>query len=266
MSKICVEKYIDGILAIYEEKPGYKEGHDGSDGLCDCIGMCRGGLKRAGAGEVDGMRGTNYAARYTILDLAPLDKDKLRLGDVVLKTRPPDDSSMPLPDRYRPGGADYNGDENNYTHIGTVTSLNPFRITHMTSPTAKQDSSAKGWGYMGRLPWVTEGGPAPEPDPEPETATVYAENGQPVKMRAKPSLSCNLYWEIPCGTLIQVDSQGETWSQITAKFRNGWMLSRFLIFNTKSQLYTVTIPHLSKPQADALISQYPEGILTPERG
>ncbi|MBO7706731.1 MAG: hypothetical protein J6S68_14075, partial [Acinetobacter sp.] len=101
MKKVSVGKYVDGVESIYAEKPKYQEGHDGSDGLCDCIGMCRGGLLRAGATDVTNMRGTNQAARKSIEKLAIIDYVKnLRVGDVVLKTRDKDDPDMPLPDKY----------------------------------------------------------------------------------------------------------------------------------------------------------------------
>lgn len=250
MNKISAQAYVDGVLSIYDEKPSYKLGHDGSDGECDCIGMCRGGLKRGGATGVTGMSGTNYAARFTIQELAPIKKEALRLGDVVLKSRSADDPDMPLPDRYRPGGADYTGDETNYTHIGTVTREDPLQITHMTSPTAKQDSKIGNWAYMGKLPWVDE--EAPQPDPV--TAVVYSENGKPVKIRAKPSTSCRLYWEVPSGTVVIVDEAGDDWSKVSYGNVTGWMMSRFLRYWDS---WTVTIPGLTKEQADILVDQYP---------
>ena len=272
MKKVTSAKYVDGVYSIYAEKPKYEEGHDGSDGLCDCIGMCRGGLKRAGATDITNMRGTNQAARKTIQKLAIIDYVKnLRVGDVVLKTRDKDDPDLPLPDKYRKGGADYDPvvGETNFTHIGTITCLNPLEITHMTSPTAKKDKSLKGWTWYGRLPWVDDSDPGPDPDPdpgpepEPMTATVYSENGKPVKMRAKPSTSCKLYDDVPCGATVLVlqkdcstDSKGEKWSKISYGSREGWyMMSKFLVYAGGS--YIVIIPNLSKEQADDLIAQYP---------
>lgn len=254
MKQISAQAYIDGVLSIYEEKPSYKLGHDGSDGECDCIGMCRGGLKRGGATDVSGMPGTNYAARFTIKDLAPIKKEALKLGDVVLKTRPPDDPDMPLPDRYRPGGKDYTGNETNYTHIGTVTRENPLEITHMTSPTAKQDTKIGNWAYMGRLPWIIQAQPGPQPEPEIQTAVVYSENGKPVKIRAKPSTASRLYWEVPCGTVVVVEEPGEEWSRVSYGNISGWMMSRFLRYWDS---WTVTIPGLTKEQAETLVDQYP---------
>lgn len=270
MKKVSPEKYVEGVESIYTEKPNYQLGHDGSDGSCDCIGMCRGGLKRAGATEVKGLRGTNNAVRHTLQNVDKIDsEDQLMLGDVVLKTRDKDDKTMPLPDQYRKGGSDYSEKwgETNFTHIGTVTNIQPLEITHMTSPTAKKDTSLKGWSYFGELPWL-EYESAPEPDPDPdfhvETATVFSENGNPVKMRSKPSTSCRLYWVVPAGSSVIVDEIGETWCKITWNGKTGYMMTRFLSFNeeTKIELVTVIVPGLTKDQANVLIDQYPNGYIT----
>jgi hypothetical protein len=265
MKKVSVSQYVDGVNSIYVEKPSYETGHDGSDGKCDCIGMCRGGLKRAGATDVIGMSGTNYAARYTIKDLKKIDSvNSLKVGDVVLKTRPADDPTMPLPDKYKKSGAAYNGDLTNYTHIGTVTHVNPLEITHMTSPTAKKDNKLGKWVYVGWLPWVTDSvEPSPEPV-EPQTATVWAEHGTTVKMRAKPSTSCKTYWDIPIGTTVIVDVSGDEWSQITCNGRTGYMMTKFLVLD--GVYYTVTIPHLTMPDADNLVKTFPGAVIEEERG
>ncbi|MBR3237016.1 MAG: hypothetical protein IKF99_01110, partial [Oscillospiraceae bacterium] len=118
---ITVERFIEGIESIYREKPEYKTGHDGSDGFCDCIGMPRGALKREGVTGIKNMNGTNTAARKTIVGLAKIEStSQLCLGDVVLKVRDTDDPDMPLPDKFRKGGSDYDPTwgETNFTHIG----------------------------------------------------------------------------------------------------------------------------------------------------
>lgn len=65
-------------------------------------------------------------------------------------------------------------------------------------------------------------------------ATVYAENGMPVKLRNKPSQGENLYWHVRSDTPATIRQPGEEWSQITALCtdgirRTGWMMSRFLV-------------------------------------
>lgn len=266
MKQVTTQAFIDGVNAIYKEQPTYQLGHDGSDGTCDCIGMVRGGLKRAGATDVKGMNGTNYAARFTVKDLRKINSaDSLGVGDVVFKTRPADDPEMPLPDRYRKGGADYTGDLTNYTHIGTVTHIDPLEITHMTTPTAKKDKKLGKWEYAALLPWVETDiapEPQPEPTPEPLTATVIAEHGTTVKMRAKPSTKCSLYWDVPIGATVDVNERGDEWSNITYKGQTGWMMTKHLAF--VACLWTVHIPYLTEDQAQALLSEYPGAWMTSE--
>ena len=255
MKKISAEKYVEGVISIYVEQPKYQTGHDGSDGSCDCIGMCRGGLKREGVENVTGMSGTNYAARNTILGLKKIKSvEQLALGDVVLKIRDKDDTDMPLPDRYRKGGTDYDAawGETNFTHIGTVTNTNPLEITHMTSPTAKKDTKLGKWAYFGKLPWVDAS--AEKEDQDVQWATVVADSGKTVKMRAKPSTLCSLYWNVPIGSQVVLVERGGTWSEIIWAGQSGYMMTKFL--RTGEPLYTVTIPGLSAEQADAVIALY----------
>ena len=267
MKTISPEKYIEGVNSIYVEQPTYRTGGDGSDGTCDCIGMCRGALKREGVTDVKNMGGTNQAARKTIKDLKPIaGTPDLALGDVVLKTRDADDKNMPLPDRYRKGGAEYDAKwgETNFTHIGTVTGIYPLEITHMTSPTAKKDKSLGTWKYAGRLPWVKQDGGGSDPDPAEEWAKVWAESGSTVKMRAKHSASCRLYWNVPVGSEVIVREKGEPWSAIRWAGQDGYMMTKFLVFgDTEEQRYTVTICGLTAKQAAEITHQY-GGLITAE--
>ena len=260
---ITVDKYLEGIESIYVEQPDYRTGGDGSDGSCDCIGMCRGALQRAGEDHVTNMNGTNQAARKTIKNLQKLKSvDQLRRGDVVLKVRDKDDASMPLPDRYRKGGADYDANlgEINFTHIGTVSQTDSLVITHMTSPKPQKDTKIGRWEYFGQLPWVSENA---EPDPDVMRAMVYADTGSTVKMRAKPSTLCRLYWDVPIGSEVIVMKQEEKWSEIIWSGRTGYMLNKFL--NT-SRTYAVIIPGLPEETADEIVSMYVGAYKELERG
>ena len=257
MKKITPEKYVEGINSIYIEQPTYRTGGDGSDGTCDCIGMVRGALKREGVESVSNMNGTNYAARHTLKTLQPLKKEsQLRLGDIVMKTKDKDYQGMELPAQYRKGGNDYSEKwgETNFTHIGTVTQVNPIRITHMTSPTAKIDSSIKGWSHFDTLPWVKQ---AEEEEFPAVWATVCAESGKTVKMRAKPSTMCRTYWDVPIGSEVVLTEPGDTWSGIIWNGRSGYMMTKFLQIGTDLPIYGVIInTGLTKAQAEELVRMY----------
>ena len=278
MKRISAEKYAEGVLSIYEEQPAYELGHDGSDGKCDCIGMCRGALEREGIKDPKGMRGTNQAARQTILNLQELQSSQpLLVGDVVLKVRDKDDKSMPLPDKYRKGGDEYDArwGETNFTHIGSVTQVNPLIITHMTSPTAKQDKSIKNWSYFGELPWIEYSAapePQPEPDPDPpfdpDYAIVVAESGSTVKMRKKPTQNCGLWWEVPVGSEVKVndwnaatDKKGQAWCAIEWAGQSGYMMREYLRDEDEgdkpTESWVVIIPGLTREAAEELIVMWP---------
>lgn len=78
----------------------------------------------------------------------------LHIGDIVFKAYEPDESGYDLPNRYKPGGAYYDGDLRDYYHVGVVTSVDPLSITHMTTPTVKVDTKLGKWGYFGTLSYL----------------------------------------------------------------------------------------------------------------
>jgi len=256
---ISIAKYIEGVESIYTEQPTYQLGHDGSDGSCDCIGMCKGAIRRAG-GDASGLSGTNYAARNTILNLRKFSSaSELTVGDVVLKGRQPGDSGYALPDKYKDSG-----DLTDYYHIGTVTSTEPLVITHMTTPTAKQDFKVGKWAYVGWLPQVSSNpSPSPEPEPQPEpghlTAVVTAPTGSTVNMRRSPNNKSALVEKVPIGETVDVLERGTEWCKIKWKWYTGYMMTVFLAFDDPPVVgdYTITIYNLTKEEADMLHEEWP---------
>lgn len=223
---VTVEKYIDKVTEIYKLQPKYKLGHDGSDGYCDCIGMVRGALKRAG-GNTSGLSGTNYAARYTIKDLKKIGSaNDLKLGEVVMKAKNPSDSGYNLPDKYRVGGSQYNGDLQDYTHIGTVTQVNPLRITHMTSPSAKIDTKIGNWKYHGKLPQVAYNNTPGEVVIVIEYATVV---GGSLNLRSEPSKSAAILTTIPNKSKVAiVEHTNKEWDKVVYNSYTGYAMSMYL--------------------------------------
>ena len=67
-----------------------------------------------------------------------------------------------------------------------------------------------------------------------ESAEVYAENGLPVKLRAKASTMCKDYELVASGTRVTVHRHGDGWVNITATCLNGrtvtgWMMADFVV-------------------------------------
>lgn len=256
--KELVQKFLEKVQDIKSTNPAYKQPGDGSNGVCDCIGLIIGAIRRMGL-KWTGIHGSNYAARYETVDLRYIaSESELELGDAVYKGVGPDGTGKrpcnagtfthkyDLPSRYKKGNHYYNGDMNDYYHVGTVTQVNPLRITHMTSPRMKVDTSVgkntnSPWSYHGKIkPLVTaaNGTPAPKPEPAPvpvpvpstgTKAIVTADNGLPVKMREYPSTSCRTWENVPCGTEVTIIEPGETWAKINGGKRKGWyMMAKFL--------------------------------------
>ena len=243
-----LQKFLDKIRDMYNSRLTYRQPGDGSDGTCDRIGLIIGALMRLGL-KWDGIHGSNYAARKQTLGLKKIGSvSELSLGDYVYKARPPGHAKYDLPSRYKPNGSYYNGDMNDYYHVGVVTSVSPFEITHMTSPTAKKDTRLdhnknRVWSHYGKIKPLAEAGgissaqvqteiQIPVKEPLATTgakAVVTAPSGLFVKMRAKPSTSCSLYDEVPIGAVVTLVEPGETWAKINYGKRKGWyMMAKFL--------------------------------------
>lgn len=271
-----IKKYVAGCKEIGDAKPAYKNGAS-SLTECDCIGMDKYSFRKNGVKF--STSGTNYSARNQVNNLRVLHSaSDLSVGDIVFKAREPGESGYDLPAKYQPGGAQYNGDLRDYYHIGTVESVSPLRIIHMTSPTAKTDTKIGKWGFVAE--WKKEfisdsPSPAPEPSPEPEpqpepepepaqmTAVVFAPTGTTVNMRSSPKVTAPLIERVPIGETVDVLKKGDEWSRVKWKWYKGYMKSRFLIFeDTPQNWYTVTISGLTKEQADGLCSEYPNAEVT----
>lgn len=270
-----VEKYLSGCQRVVDATPKYVNGASDLD-ECDCIGMDKYSFRENGVKFSS--TGTNYTLRHQVEDIRPIvGTSDLEVGEVVFKFRKPGEKGYKLPEKYQKGGSDYNGDLNDYYHIGTVMSVYPLRIAHMTTPTAKVDTTIGKWGYAAKwLPQyiktykpTPEPEPIPEPTPEPiptpETAIVWAENGKPVNMRKRPSRAAALVDKIPCGENVTLIAPNADWCLVQWKNKTGYMMTEFLIL-PEEILYTVSIPHLTYEQAQALKDAYPGAQEYEERG
>lgn len=222
---------------IAAKHPAYKLGHSGLDGYCDCIGLDIGSLELCGV-KWGGIHGTNYAARYRITGtISPIKGvSDLQVGELVFKAT---SDRKKLPRRYQPGGAYYNGDLLDYYHVGTVVSVDPLRIRHMTSPTVKIDKKLGKWGYHGACSLVSmDGTPVPTPVPEPIMATVIAVKGKTVNMRKGPSLKYRIVDRVPIGdrvTVLEPATDTLDWAKVEWNGKAGWMMDMYLDYDGKEE-------------------------------
>lgn len=134
--------------------------------------------------------------------------------------------------------AKFNDGLGDFQHIGLVVSVKPLKIIHASSAVGHvtTDTAIGKWKYYGELKNVDYGGGTTMNEETKAVGTpavvttkvVFAESGTSVKMRAKPDAKCNIYWDIPIGTQVEVIQSGDVWSEIKVNKRSGYMMSKFL--------------------------------------
>lgn len=149
----------------------------------------------------------------------------LQVGMAVFKLKPWTEKDK--------GNKWYGKEPGNLSHIGIVTSVSPLKIIHASSAAGcvTTDTKIGKWAYWGKLKLVDYGGDhmiEVETAETIQTAVVFAVTGTSVKMRAKPSLNCAQYHDIPIGTEVEVLERHEDWCKIRARGREGYMMTQFL--------------------------------------
>ena len=237
---VTLEAFLRGVAKIKSEAPTYREGGDGSDGTCDCIGLVIGAVRRAG-GRWTGTHGSNYAARFAVDGLfRQVDAADLELGWLVFKAVGPLDAGYDLPDKYRAGGAGYTGDVMDYYHVGIVIGVEPLAITHCTKGGGVDgvtvDTRQGDWRYAGPCVLVTYAADTDSPEGgdtsmETRRAVVVSEDGNPVKLRSTPSTDKPYLAKVPVGTAVEVMQDAQGWAQVRlSSGQVGYMMTRFLAF------------------------------------
>ena len=223
MAVISSAKFVAVVEAISNDEPRYEQGHDGSDGFCDCIGLIIGAIRRAG-GQWRGLHGSNYAARREMTTLSPIwSVDELTVGEVVYKHYIPGQGGYALPKRYEKGGEYYNGDLNDYYHVGIVISVSPLRIRHMTTPKPKIDKDLGKWSHHGKLSKIEYGGGGGQM--EPYQARVV---GGKLNFREQPNKNADRICQIPEGTILNVTDEAQEWAMTSYNGQTGWVLGTYL--------------------------------------
>ncbi len=218
---------------------GYKLGHDGHDGWCDCIGLIIGAWRLSG-NTWNWTHGSNYTARYLVTDLGK--NQDLHLGDLVFKGHQPGESGYNLPTQYKKGT-----DLTDYYHVGVVTSVSPLTIAHCTSGSKCRvwDNNKKEWVNRGEggIKWDTTRGSwkysakfkylSGSEEPMPDIMYVTSTNGLPVNMRRSASTSADIVTRIPVGSQVNViGEQANGWTYVSYGAKKGYIMSKFLTDGT----------------------------------
>lgn len=222
---------------------GYKLGHDGRDGWCDCIGLIIGAWRISG-NTWKWTHGSNYTARNLIAEIGK-NKD-LKIGDLVFKGKDPGDSGYNLPQQYKKGT-----DLTDYYHVGVVTSISPLRITHCTSGSKcrvwdgsdwinlkkggiKWDTERGTWKYSGKFKYLTGS------EKMNDIMYVTSGNGLPVNMRKSASKGAEIVARLSVGSQVNIIGEmANGWAYVSYGAKKGYIMAQFLTDNTQqNESYT----------------------------
>lgn len=243
MALIPVRKLIEYFQQMYREQWAYEWGA-AQKGCVDCSGAFVYVWRLFNKTIA---HGSNKIARSYIKEILPISEAKP--GMAALKRRKPGDEYYDLPDKYQPGGAAYNGDLNDYYHVGLVDDDPRYVLNAQGKDTGFQRSPISKWfgvGYLKDVDYGTDTGT--NTDSNTDTPTISIETGgnttvgsatviQPagaggtkVHIRKTASTGAPVVDDAPFGAIVDVlDTESNSaWYKIKYKGKTGWMMRKFL--------------------------------------
>ena len=192
--------------------------------VADCSGAFVWAYKQHGRSIYHGV---NRIAREYVVELLPV--SAAEPGMAAFKVYKPGHKNYDLPDDCKPGHAHYNGDLNDYHHIGLVDG-DPSRVLEAatTQIGVRLGKLADNWDYVARLKSVQyEGGD--EPVATEKQMIVTAKNGNTVNLRCGPGSSYSVMRRVPVGSVVdQITTTGK-WAFVRYLTETGYMKSDYLI-------------------------------------
>lgn len=163
--------------------------------------------------------GSNRIAREYVVALLP--PSAAKPGMMAFKLRKPGEKYYDLPSEYTQGGKHYNGDLNDYYHIGLVDDNPAYVINAQSTQTGVVRSKlSNGWDCVAWPKAVQhdEGG-------EPMQRQVI---GGKLNLREKPDTHSNRIAQIPDGAIVTVDEYGDKWCRVEYNGKVGYAVTQFL--------------------------------------
>lgn len=166
-------------------------------------------------------QGSNRIARVYVERLLPTKEAAPAMA--AFKAKAPSEKGYALPQGYMPGGGQYNGDLNDYYHIGLVDTDPAFVLEAKGKNYGFVRSRLSEWDFVARLKDVLY-----EED-NAVGAKVVATSGGTVRMRGAPSMDAETLQKIPVGDTVEVVAEADGWSTIvTSNGEHGYMMSKYL--------------------------------------
>lgn len=230
MSKILAQEMVKNFQVMWKEKWKY-EWSAASRGKVDCSGAFVYTYRLFGKSIY---HGSNRIAREYVVELIPYEEAKAKglivPGMAAFRSRKPGQDKYDLPGQYKPGGSHYNGDLNDYNHIGLVDDDINY-VLNAANPFARTPITQK-WTHVAKLKDVDYGG-GPEPMPG-KTAIVTAPSGSTVNLRSSKSTesASNIIARVPIGSTVTIVSDEGQWCKIQYGSKVGYMISNYLDYES----------------------------------
>lgn len=229
---------VDDLVAIFrrmfDERWKYTWGA-ASKGNVDCSGAF---VYAFGLYNYIVPHGSNAIARKKVIgEMLPIYDAKP--GMAAFKLRKNDEAGYNLPDKYKPGGSEYNGDLNDYYHIGLVYT-DPTLVLNAKGEKSgfclDKLSAENGWdcvAYLWNVDYMNG-----KDDQKMETAKVVlpaGATGSTVRMRKGTSTKSDVIALIPVGATVNVLSDMGQWMYIEYAGKDGYMMSDYLEYGQRGE-------------------------------
>lgn len=240
---IAVNAIISLFQMMYREHWSYIWGK-AEKGCVDCSGAFVYAYRQFGKTIAHGSN--TIARKYITGKLLPISEAKP--GMAAFKARSPGETGYELPGKFKPGGASYNGDLNDYYHIGLVDEdLQWVLNAKGTQSGFCRDKLTKknGWDFVAYLKGVDYDNSAEEKGEiimqEARVVLPSGASGSTVNMRKSASASAQLIARVPVGSKVEVEENQAQWSKIKYERQSGWMMSGYLDFSVETDGTEITI-------------------------
>lgn len=222
MSMIPAQAILDDFHRMLRERWRYRWGA-ASDGEVDCSGAFVWSWRQHGKSIYHGSN--RIARRYTGRLIPTAQARSMGLivpGMAVFKAHEPGGAGYALPSAYRPGGELYNGDLNDYYHIGLVDEDTAFVLNAQSAKTGFVRSRlTENWSHVAFLTDVAY-------DWKEDHMQAKVTGGR-LRLRAAPAATAPVLLSIPDGAAVTVLGDAENgWRQVRAEGRTGYVMAQYL--------------------------------------
>ena len=205
---------------MYDERWRYVWGA-AEDGCVDCSGAFVNAYRKHGKTIA---HGSNTIARSYVKGLLPV--TAAVSGMAAFKLREPGHPKYALPAKFRPGGATYNGDLNDYYHIGLVDETGEYVLNAQGTNAGFTRTKISLWGAVGYLKAVEYTKPPEQKGERPMQKMIVT--AKDVAVRKGDSTEAMVIKRLPKGTVVDAFDDINGWREIMYQGIDGWMMSKFL--------------------------------------